>query len=124
MHPLYEIKQVLKGIRGVAQLVSASALGAEGPRFESWYGVKKINDMEFYQNKIAVTVEELTGGQDGDAVMSYENYKKLSKRSRINVLRRGANCTPALIEYDSLPERFKVKFEAKYGDPKRMMRKE
>ena len=41
MHPLYEIKQVLKGIRGVAQLVSASALGAEGPPFESEYPDKK-----------------------------------------------------------------------------------
>ena len=38
LHPLYDkIKQVLNGNRGVAQLVSASALGAEGPPFESEY---------------------------------------------------------------------------------------
>lgn len=42
LHPLYDkIKQVLNGNRGVAQLVSASALGAEGPPFESEYPDKK-----------------------------------------------------------------------------------
>ena len=57
MHPLYEIKQVLKGIRGVAQLVSASALGAEGPPFESEYPDKK----ELYESMTLFFVYDPSG---------------------------------------------------------------
>ncbi len=41
LHPLYERKARSLNNRGVAQLVSASALGAEGPPFESEYPDKK-----------------------------------------------------------------------------------
>lgn len=84
----------------------------------------KTDEMEIYDGKIAVTVEELTSDQGGDAVMSSENYKALAKRNRVTVLRRGCRCTPALIEYASLPDRFKEAFRAKYGDPKEIMKKE
>lgn len=80
--------------------------------------------MEFFQNKIAVTVEELTSDQGGDAVMTKVNYQNMINRKKIAVLRRGCYGTPALIEYDSLPERFKKKFIEKYGDPEKSMRKD
>ena len=78
--------------------------------------------MEMYNGKIAVTVEELTSDQGGTAVMSLLNYKQLVSRKKVTVLRRGCNCTPALVEYASLPTRFKETFVAKYGDPEQMMR--
>ena len=78
--------------------------------------------MEIYQNNIAVTVEELTSEQGGKAVMTMGNYKTLVKRDKITVLRRGCNCTPALVEWASLPERFKRAFVEKWGDPEKLMR--
>ena len=74
--------------------------------------------MEYFGNTIAVTVHELTRSDDGEAVISKSNYDKLVSRERINVLRPGKGLgSYALIEYRSLPERFRIRFEEKYGDP-------
>ncbi len=81
--------------------------------------------MTYYGNTIAVTVDELTGDAGGDAVMTRNNYRNLQCRGRINVLRPGkgyGSC--ALIEYASLPERFKSRFVAKYGEPEKVLRRE
>lgn len=80
--------------------------------------------MEMYQDKIAVTVEELTSDENGKAVMSFKNYNILVCRKKITVLRRGCNCTPALVEWSSMPTRFKEAFIAKWGDPEKMMRED
>ena len=39
--------------------------------------------MEFYGKIIAVTVQDLTRTDDGEAVMTQENYKKLVLRGRL-----------------------------------------
>lgn len=78
--------------------------------------------MELYNGKIAVTVEELTSDQGGTAVMNRYQYDRMVASKRCTALRRGCNCTPALVEYASLPTRFKEAFVAKYGDPEQMMR--
>lgn len=78
--------------------------------------------MEMYQDKIAVTVEELTSDENGKAVMTFDQYKNGIYRKKITVLRRGCNCTPALIEWSSMPTRFKEAFIAKWGDPEKLMR--
>ena len=81
--------------------------------------------MEFYGKIIAVTVQDLTRSDDGEAVMTQENYKKLVLRGRLNVLRQGKGLgSYALIEYRSLPQRFRERFEAKYGDPEIIMKQE
>lgn len=41
----------------------------------------------------------------------------MSARKQIHVLRRGCNATPALVEYESLPERFKEKIKQLIGNP-------
>lgn len=80
-------------------------------------------EMEYYGNIIAVTVEDLTGGNE--PVISYANYLKLQQRGRFNVLRPGKGYgSYALIEYASLPERFKARFVEKYGNPEDIMKKE
>lgn len=73
--------------------------------------------MEIYEGKIAVSKFDLTRDDDGDAIITSANYDILVRRKRVNVLRRGCLCTPALIEYDTLPERFRIRFEEKFGDP-------
>ena len=78
--------------------------------------------MEYLGNIIVVTVEDLTRSDDGEAVMSRSNYDTLAHRDRINVLRPGKGLGhPALIEWSSLPERFKEKLRAKYGDPETVL---
>ncbi len=65
--------------------------------------------MEIYNGILVVDLHDLTRDDDGQAVMSKCTYHNLQKRHRLNVL----------IEYASLPELYKKKFEAKYGDPVR-----
>lgn len=78
--------------------------------------------MILYEGKIAVTVAELTDSADG-AIMSYANYKKLAIRGSLSVLRPGKGLEhPALVDYRSLPERFKSKYVAKYGNPETVVR--
>ncbi len=71
-------------------------------------------------------MHELTRSDDGGpAVISKANYDKLVLRGRINTLRPGKGLgSYALIEYRSLPERFRQRFEAKYGDPEKTMKQE
>ena len=79
--------------------------------------------MERYNGKIGVTKEDLTRNDDGPAVMSVSNYGNLTKRRRVYMLRDGKGLGRyALVEYSSLPERFRLRFEAKYGDPEELLR--
>ena len=74
--------------------------------------------MERYNNILCVDLSELTRSDDGPAVMSRDAYHHLQQRSRINVVRRGGGLeTGALIEYATLPDRFKARYIEKYGDP-------
>lgn len=70
---------------------------------------------------MAVTFSELTEAnpESGtqDVVMSVSNYKKLSNNGTLNVLRRGGGGLPALVEYESLPARFKTRYKEIWGDP-------
>lgn len=81
--------------------------------------------MEWYGNSIAVTVQDLTRSDDGEAVMSRDVYDWNARKENFNVLRLGKGLgSYALIEYHSLPLRFRERFEAKYGDPEKSMRQE
>lgn len=67
---------------------------------------------------LTVTVQQLTDASTGEAVMSYACYKKLAQRKSITVVRPGKGLDHcALVDYDTLPSRFKERFIAKYGDP-------
>ena len=78
--------------------------------------------MEYLGNIIAVTVDDLTNEEGGGAVMTYANYRKLAQRRALIVVRPGKGLDhPALIDYASLPDRFKARFVAKYGDPEEML---
>ncbi len=70
-------------------------------------------------------MHDLTRSDDGEAVMSRSTYDWNVKKGNLTVLRAGKGLgSYALIEYCSLPERFRVRFEAKYGDPEKIMKQE
>ena len=74
--------------------------------------------MRVPDNILTVTYTNLTRSDNGEAVMSCSNYKLLVHRHRINVVVRGGGLGKvAEVEWMSLPDRFKVKYIAKYGDP-------
>lgn len=81
--------------------------------------------MEWHNKILAVTFSELTEPNPeavediaGLSVMSAGNYYKLTNAGKINVLRPGKGLGhPALVEYESLPARFREKFKLIWGDP-------
>ena len=74
--------------------------------------------MEYYGKVLCVTIKELTeGNEKSPAIMTISNYSIMVNRDKINVIRRACINNHALIEYDSLPEKYKHRFVDKYGDP-------
>lgn len=69
-------------------------------------------------------MHELTRSDDGEAVMTKAAYDWNVRQRNFNVLQRACRCKKALVEYRSLPERFRTRFEAKYGDPEKMMKQD
>lgn len=70
--------------------------------------------MEYYNNALAIEAAWLID----EGIITKNNYDLLVFRNQINVLRRGCRNTPALVAYDSMPERFKREVVAKVGgDP-------
>lgn len=81
--------------------------------------------MEYYGGILTVTVSELTRHDDGAAIMSRANYDVLLRRNRISLMRSGRGAgNYALIEYQSLPERYRQAFVDKYGKPEDIMTQE
>lgn len=74
--------------------------------------------MEWYNKIMCVTFSELTESETGASIMSESNYKWLCRQQKLNVVRpgKGLGCY-ALIEYDTMPPRFKVKYDEKWGNP-------
>lgn len=52
-----------------------------------------------------------------NGIVTKWQYEKLSSRKQINVVRRGCRNTPALVEFDSIPRRFRELIINKYGNP-------
>ena len=69
---------------------------------------------EYYQNTLCVQSGWLL---EAEIVKAVGTYKSLTQRGLFNVLRRGCRNTPALVEYDSIPERYKKAIIKIAGDP-------
>jgi hypothetical protein len=70
--------------------------------------------MQFHNNTLAIEVSWLIN----EGIVSKSCYEKLSSRQNLNVVRRGCLNTPALVAYESIPERFRKLIDAKIGgDP-------
>lgn len=82
--------------------------------------------MIYHNNILCLSYAELTDGDPADPdtkqrpVMSVATYRNLQTRGQIEIVRRGCFGQSALVAYRSLPERYKQKVVARYGDPERM----
>lgn len=76
--------------------------------------------MIYFNNIMCVSYGELTDGEADDQVMTTTTYRNLQTRGQIEIARRGCFGQSALVAYRSLPERYKARFVAKYGDPERL----
>ena len=67
--------------------------------------------MEYYKNMLAVEAGWLFERD----ILTKSNYDKLKRSKKINVIRNGCYGTPALISYESLPDRFKLATKEELG---------
>ena len=74
---------------------------------------------EQYNDILCIEAGWLYG--DG-GIMSIHNYKKLIRKGFLNKTRRACKGTPALVEYESIPQRFRKIIEEKYGNPKKTLK--
>lgn len=76
--------------------------------------------MELYQKKWCISGSELIISPDNpDGIMTMFTYINLSKRKRLHILRRGCRNTPALIEFESLPKKYRQQYLERLGyDPR------
>ena len=72
--------------------------------------------LEYFENTLCVEAGWLYDKNRGD-VMTKPNYDRLRRNETLNLVRRGCKGTPALIAYESIPERFQKIIELKVGDP-------
>lgn len=69
--------------------------------------------MEYHDNRLCISMRELVDG----GVMTVPNYKQLSARGRIDIVRRGGRGGYALIAVSSLPDAYQDKLKEIYPDP-------
>ncbi len=80
--------------------------------------------MELFNNKICVTFEELTGNADGEPIMTKSVYRHSVERKTVNLVRRACFGRQALVEYATLPEKYRKRYEARYGDPEKILKED
>lgn len=79
--------------------------------------------MEYFENELCVTYEELTSGDD--PVIKYNTLRDyIVKKKILTAKRGGGEGSYALIIYSSLREKYKVRFVAKYGDPEQILKEQ
>lgn len=79
--------------------------------------------MEYYNEVVCVTREDLIGGED--PVMSVSALEKMVGRKRIQVMNRGGGeCNRALYAYPSLPRKYREAFEQRFGNPEALLKKQ
>ena len=90
-------------------------------RREPQEGKQRQKEMEYYNKILCVTFAELTGGRD--PVMKANTLKWNVQRCNIACARRGGGeGTQALYVWSSIPEKYRRRFVATYGDPEEKMR--
>lgn len=79
--------------------------------------------MKYFENELCVTYEELTSGND--PVISGATLRQNIKRGNIRRAQRGGGeGSYALIIYSSLPEKYKIRFVERKGDPEQILKQQ
>ena len=79
--------------------------------------------MEYYNKILCVTYEELTTGDH--PVIKVGTFKSLRHRGHLMMAKRGGGeGSQALIVYSSIPDKYREVFEAKYGSPNDVLKKQ
>lgn len=79
--------------------------------------------MEYFENELCVTYEELTSGND--PVISGATLRQNIKRGNIRRAQHGGGeGSYALIIYSSLPEKYKIRFVERKGDPEQILKQQ
>lgn len=79
--------------------------------------------MEYFENELCVTYEELTSGND--PVISGATLRQNIKRGNIRRAQRGGGeGSYALIIYSSLPKKYKIRFVERKGDPEQILKEQ
>ena len=74
--------------------------------------------MEYFNKIVCVTYAELINCSDGEPVINRNTLDSMLRRKPYLRIQRGGGLEScALIDYLSLPERYRIRFEQKYGDP-------
>jgi len=75
--------------------------------------------MEYYNGILCISGSQLIiSDENPNGVMPEGTFYSLSYRKRFNIIRRGGGeGSPALIEFDSLPEKYKQLAKDRFGDP-------
>ena len=74
--------------------------------------------MQYFNN--ILTVE--AGWMIEQGLITKNNYLQLANRGDIQVVRRACRNTPALVAYDSMPDRYKKAIVERVGDPRKQAR--
>lgn len=77
--------------------------------------------MEYFNKILCVTYEELTGG-DSPIITPCTLRQNMRRGNITSVHRGGGEGGQALYAWSSLPEKYKERFTAKYGNPEEIMR--
>lgn len=82
--------------------------------------------MEYYKGVLCITGRELIrSDRNPKGILSKSGYDSLVRRKRIFVIRPGkGEGSPALIEYESLPSKYREAVCETYGDPKKIVARE
>ncbi|MGP1436252.1 MAG: kinase [Phocaeicola sp.] len=79
--------------------------------------------MEYFNKIVCVTFDELTSGKD--PVIKLGTLKSLQYRKRVDIVSRGGGeGNIVLYAYTSLPERYRIRFEQKYGAPDELIKEQ
>jgi hypothetical protein len=77
-----------------------------------------IHIMEYYNNTLCIEAGWLVEND----IIKADNYGRLAQRKQLNVVRRACLNTPALVQFDSMPERFKTAIKERIGgDPYKLV---
>lgn len=74
--------------------------------------------MQFHNNTLCIE----SGWLINEGILTKTTYNQLVNRQNLQVLRRGCLNTPALVAYESIPERFRKLIDAKVGNPYKAVR--